>query len=156
MISCRNFIVLKKVRFVRKLHLERRVFNNEIGNRSVLITCVIPKNPNPIPIVLKSSMIMLPPEPNVEDLQINAFYNKIIGDTFDKCNNTKNIAFCSGMLPSLRCRDEKPLQQPFGAESIAKAEDELSKDQSDDIGRSPGEETCDWEEDEDYDDEEDD
>lgn len=156
MISCRNVIVLNNIRFVRKLHLDKRVLNCKMWNRSVLITCVIPKNQNPNPIILKSSMIMLPPDSNFENLQVNAFYKRNIGDLYDKCNKTRTITFFSGMLPSLRCRDEKPLQQTFGTEYIANTEDEPSKDQSDDLGRSHGEEASDWEDEEDYDDEEDD
>lgn len=146
----------RNVKFVRKLHLERRVLNSEVVNRSVLITCSIPKNRKPIPIVLKSSMIMIPPEPNYEEIRINGFYEKIaIGNLFNKCNKMKKIAFYNGMLPALRCKDENPLQQPFGAESAALTEDEPPKQQPEDIGRSPDEE-CEWEEEEDYEDEEDD
>lgn len=126
-------------------------------NNSVLITCIIPKNRSPIPVILKSSMIMLPPEPNYEDFQVNGFYKKMtIGDLFDKCNNIKKIAIYNDIVTSLECKDENPLQQSFGAESIAKTEDEPSIEQLDDLGHSPNEESCEWEEEDDYEDEEDD
>lgn len=140
--------------FVRKLHLERRVLKSEMMNRSILISCVVPKNEHPIPIVLKSSMIMIPPEPNFEDFEVNGFYKKMtIQNLFSKCNQMKKIAIHNGILPSLRCIDENQLQHPIGAESTAKTEDEPSVDQPD-LGH--GEESYEWEEEEDYEDEEDD
>lgn len=151
MTFCKNFIVLRNVAFVRKLHLQRRVLNSEMVNRNILITYVTPKNESLIPIVLKSSMIMLSPEQSFPDLLSNQFHKKLIGDLFEKCNDIRKKAIYNGIPLSLTCMNEIPMQQPFAAESL----DEPSKDQPDDLGRGLGE-SSDWEDEEEYDDEEDD
>lgn len=150
MISCKNSIVLRNITFVRKLHLERRTLNSEMVNRNVLITFIMPKNENPVPVVLKSSMIMLSPEQSFS--LVNGFQKKsTIGDTFDKYSRIKNKAIYNEFLQSLRCMDKSSVQHPFIAESL----DESSKDQCD-VGLSLGEESSDWDEEDEYEDEEDD